>query len=152
MKRYISFILAAVLVLPALFSCKKEEAVSVPSGISGQWHLTSWNGKAPKGFDIYLELLSDGTFNLYQQTETSLYTHLTGNYTADGSTLSGTYSDGASWSASYDWSLGESDASLVLISLNVESLTSIYTRSDIPDSVRTPHFTKASGEGVERFL
>lgn len=152
MKRYISFILAAVLLLPALFSCSREETVQVPSGITGQWHLKSWNGKTPRGFDIYLELLSDGTFNLYQQTETSLYTHLTGNYSSDGSTLSGTYSDGVEWRTSYGWSLGEGDASLVLISLDAESLKSIYTRSDIPDSVRIPHFTKASGEGGVRFL
>ncbi len=154
MKKYIAFIIAAVLALPLMFSCKKDSRPDIASGVTGQWHLTSWNGKTPKGFDVWMELSADGTFTLWQQTATAAYSRLDGTFTSEGNILDGIYTDGTEWSSTYSYSLSESDTKLVLVSLNDESVTSIYSREEIPESVRTPLFSKASaGEsGIFLFL
>lgn len=154
MKRYIAFIFAAVLALPLAFSCKKDSAPDIAPGATGQWHLTSWNGKAPKGFDIWMELLPDGTCTIWQQTVTSTYVRLDGTFSVSGNVLSGVYSDGIPWICDYEYSLPETGSQLVLVSLNGESVTSVYSREEVPESVRTPLFTKASDDesGTFRFL
>ena len=88
MKRYIAFIFAVILALPLTFSCKKDSTPDIATGATGQWHLTSWNGKAPKGFDIWMELLPDGTCTMWQKTVTSTYTRLDGTFSASGNILS----------------------------------------------------------------
>lgn len=154
MKRYIAFIIAAALALPLLFSCKKDSKPDIASGVTGQWHLTSWNGKVPKGIDVWMELSSDGTFKLWQQTSTSAYSRLDGTFTTEGNVLDGVYSDGTGWSSAYSYSLSDSDTKLTFVSLNDEAVTSIYTRAEIPESVRTPLFSKASADesDIFRFL
>lgn len=154
MKRYIAFIFAVILALPLTFSCKKDSTPDIATGATGQWHLTSWNGKAPKGFDIWMELLPDGTCTIWQKTVTSTYTRLDGTFSASGNILSGVYSDGIPWNCDYEYSLPETGNQLVLMSLNGESVTSIYTREEIPESVRTPLFSKASANesDIFRFL
>lgn len=85
----------------------QEVEVSV-ANVSHPWVLTSWSANGAEGMTdntaIYLELLNNNTFKLYQKNVNFAGVVLfEGNYTLDAAakTITGKYSDGESWSATY---------------------------------------------------
>ena len=82
MKKYIYFLFAAALLILSAGCSKDDDGPAViDSGIVGEWRQTKWNNEAQADFDIYIEFLSDGTFNIYQKVETSAYMRYSGNFT-----------------------------------------------------------------------
>lgn len=142
MKRYFLQILAAVTALFCLSGCHKDDVVNISTAEVGEWHLVEWNGAEPQNFDIYLELLSDGTFNLYQKLQSADYSHFGGTYSLSGGYLDGVYDDGTAWTCRYSYSLDGSGDRLTLISCDDEAVQSIYERTDIPEDVRTGLFDR----------
>ncbi len=140
MKKIIMPFFVAALSLLLLSGCRKDDPVNINSAETGSWHLVEWNGAVPESFDIYLELLSDGTFNLYQRLQTSDYEHLGGTFTLGGGFLNGIYDDGTTWTCRYSYSLNGTEDRLTLISDDAQAIKSIYERTDIPDDVRTGLF------------
>ena len=140
MKRNILLSFFALAALTLLASCQKDGAERITSAEVGQWHLVEWNGEAPENFDIYLELLSDGTFNLYQKLQSSDYTHFNGSFTLEGGYLGGVYDDGSLWTTRYSYALSDSDRRLTLRSCDSQTIESVYERAEIPSEVRTGLF------------
>lgn len=134
MKKHIFHLLAATLLLFFSGCSKSDEGPKVAPSVVGEWHLTSWNGAAPTEFDIYMELKSDGTFDLYQKVSTSRYEWLTGSFTATQDRLTGRYSDGEPWSTAYTYAV--SGDKLTMTSQTGTPVESVYTKSPIPDGVR----------------
>ena len=101
----------------ALVGCGNDDKGSdgpkpiVQTSIVGKWHLVNWCGSAPE-FDVYLEFGEDGTFNIYQQTWEFNYEHFTGSYVVENGILTGVYSNGADWTASYRHEVGNSKMTL----------------------------------------
>lgn len=139
MKRILNIILAAVLLL-GVASCGKDKP-EVKAGLAGEWQLVSWNNATPVAYSVYLELLSDGSFNLYQKVSTSTYERRTGTFNSAGGVLKGKYSSGDSWGSDYDFSV--SGDVLTLTSRADATVVSIYKRASIPEDVRNAPITKA---------
>ena len=68
MKKYIYSLFAAVLFLFSA-GCSKDDdgSKNIDSGVVGEWHQTKWSNEAYADFDVYVEFLSDGTFNIFQK-------------------------------------------------------------------------------------
>ena len=148
MKRILNIILSIALLAGAV-SCSKDNP-EVKAGLAGEWKLVSWNGSTPDAYTIYLELLSDGSFNLYEKYQTSSYERRIGTFDSAGDVLKGKYSDGTPWGADYDFEL--SGDVLTLTSSTDISVVSIYKRSTIPDEVRNAPVTKTPAEGGLKVL
>ncbi len=135
MKKIIYILLAAA-GLAACWSCSKEEAPAVEQGITGEWHLETWNDNATgEDFDLYLELGADGSFNSFERIVTSVFVRYSGTYTATGGVITGTYSDGELW-ATYSYELSDGDKTLTLTSNGKEKDVHVFSRTDIPGEVR----------------
>ena len=148
MKKYIFHLLAATLLI-FFAGCSKDDNPTVAPEIAGEWHLATWNGETPTDFDVYMELLSNGSFNIFQKVETSLYVHYTGTFRVMDNQLSGRYSDGVEWSSSYTYAI--SGGTLTLTSPNSE--VSIYKKTTIPQEVRGAAAAQpASRADLPRFL
>ena len=80
MKKYIYFLIAVSACLFVGCSDDDDNTVTIDSGVVGEWQLIEWNGNKAEDFDVYLELLSDGSFNLYQRVEYSYYEHFAGTF------------------------------------------------------------------------
>lgn len=85
-----------------------EEVPVTLENISHPWVLTSWEANGAEGLTdntaIYLELLSNKSFKLYQKNVNITGVILfEGTYTldAEAKTITGKYSDGENWSATY---------------------------------------------------
>ena len=74
MKKYIYSLFAAVLFLFSA-GCSKDDdgSKNIDSGVVGEWHQTKWSNEAYADFDVYVEFLSDGTFNIFQKVETPTF-------------------------------------------------------------------------------
>ncbi|WP_308503112.1 lipocalin family protein [uncultured Alistipes sp.] len=148
MKKYIFHLLAATL-LVFFAGCSKDDGAKVAPSVVGEWHLATWNGETPTDFDVYMELLSNGSFNIYQKVETSLYVHYTGSFSATDNQLTGRYSDGVAWSSSYTYEI--SGETMTLTSTTSE--VSVYKRSTVPDEVRAAASAQPSSRtDLPRFL
>ncbi len=101
-------------------------------GIVGGWHLISFCGGSAEA-DIYMQLNSDKTFNLYQRTNSPTFVQFSGTYSLDESNtiISGRYSDGVAWANSYKYSIN-SNKELVFINTNNSTEISIYEPSAMP--------------------
>lgn len=124
-----------------LTGCKSDSKdTDVDSAVVGEWHLTSWSEASPDGFDVYVEFLSDGVFNLWQHVETSTYEHYSGTFSASGGRMSGTYDDGTAWAGTYGYSV--SGSTLTLTSSG--GTVSVYAKETVPDEVKNSPSSKAS--------
>ena len=130
-----------VLFAMALVGCGKDN----DDAIVGQWHLTSWNDSKPE-FEVYVEFKDGGQFNIYQQVWTLRYEHYTGTYSANKGVLSGNYSDGSSWLASYQYTLQDG-----VLKLYNNGEVSVYRACAIPAEVINEAAATRS-EGVVPFL
>ncbi|WP_290535906.1 lipocalin family protein [Alistipes sp.] len=150
MKTRIIQLLAATLLI-FFTSCSDDEGTTIAPSLTGEWHLTSWNSETPTDFDVYMELRTDGTFRIYQRVETSTYVCYTGNFNASDNRLTGRYSDGENWGASYTYEVAEQ--TLTLTSETADAEVSVYTKETIPDEVRNaPEVRSVLPEGFKRPL
>lgn len=117
--------------------------------IYGKWHLATMCGSAPE-FDVYIEFSKDGTFDIYQQVWSFTYEHFSGNFTLNGNVVSGTYSDGSEWTASYEYAVSNSKLSLTNTGNSDE--VAIYDACKIPAEVIEEATTATRSEGVVPFL
>jgi hypothetical protein len=98
----------AVMVIAAV-SCAKEDqglsVKSVDSTLVGDWHLTDTKVEGEvvtETADVYLSIMADGKFELYQKYSSQLrYTLYTGTCWSENGLLKGLYSDNTSWATSY---------------------------------------------------
>ncbi len=129
------------------------------------WHMTQWEiggatSEMPK--DVYVKFNTDGGFELYQDI-TGPFTKYTGTYSFDGTTLSGTYSDGQAWAHSYTVSgvskvtFESTDAAATMVMTATDDATnkSSFASGVIPAGViddATPYSTAATRGAEVRFL
>lgn len=115
--------------------------------LAGEWHLSSWDSNQTIG-DVYISFAADGTFDLYQLAYHAGYDHYTGRYSLehDGRLLTGVYSDNVPWATSYACGLDTAGTMLSLVSQNGENVTSVYTKTTIPDDVKNSVITKAAAD------
>ena len=100
--------------------------------IAGEWHCVVSDIDA----DIYLGLVSDNRFELYQKVGEGAYRLYRGTWKVDENKaiLSGKYNDGNAWAASYSVSI-DKDV-LTLTSENEAKEKSTYKKVSIPAEVK----------------
>ena len=142
--------LLGILLLPG---CKKSSPTAAET-IAGEWHLVSFEGREPSGFDAYLDLGADGTFILWQKVQSPRWQKYTGTYSAEWEILEGAYSDGTPWGSSYEYEHDGSAGRLVLTSIGEIRDTQEYLKQAVPDEVRenAEPVTKALGIEGGRLL
>lgn len=113
----------------------------------GDWHLTSFCGSAIEA-DIYLSLKDDDSFKLYQRSFDYPLTVYEGTYNFDGTTISGTYSDGVAWAASYSIAMN-GDNKMIWTNTSTSEV-SIYERCELPNL--TEKSSTRGATDVKRFL
>lgn len=145
MRKYIYSLFAVTLMLLAA-GCSKDDEGSkkVDPGVVGEWHQTKWNDESQADFDVYIEFLADGRFNIFQQVETSTYMKYSGGFQVEGKHLTGTYSSGESWRSSYDYELSGDGNTLTMTSTSSTAVVSIYTKTTIPEEVRNVREVRAA--------
>ena len=123
MKKYIYSLFAAVLFLFSA-GCSKDDdgSKNIDSGVVGEWRQTKWSNEAYADFDVYVEFLSDGTFNIFQKVETPTFVCYSGDFAVNGAQLSGRYRDKAE--------------------------ESVYTRTAIPEEVRNAPEVRSALSGA----
>ena len=97
MKKFLA-IFAFVALALTLNSCGEKGSngggAESKAQIVGEWHLVAWSEGKPEYLDVYLNLKSNSTFDLYQRIESHEYKKLTGRYLLSGNKLTGKYDDG----------------------------------------------------------
>lgn len=136
-----------------LSGCKKNSP-SAAETIAGEWHLVSFEGQTPAGYDAYLDLGADGTFVLWQKVQTPRWQKFMGTYSADWETIEGTYSDGTPWGSRYEYVFDGNAGSLVLTSIGEVRERQEYLKQDVPEEVKegAEAVTRASGMEGGRLL
>ena len=139
MKHKFYIIIAALLSVFALSSCRKEE--SKKTIVDGEWHMVVAEGATE---DVYLSFC-EGVFIIYQKTG-DLERHYTfnGTYTVQSGVLSGVYSDGTPFGSEYEAKV--SGGKLTLKALNGSEETVTYKKEAVPAEVKAnavPHVKAA---------
>ena len=111
-------------------------------------HQTKWSNEAYADFDVYVEFLSDGTFNIFQKVETPTFVCYSGDFAVNGAQLSGRYRDGEPWGASYAFELSGDGKTLTMISQTDKAEESVYTRTAIPEEVRNAPEVRSALSGA----
>ena len=114
--------------------------------IAGEWHCTVSDYDA----DIYLSLLSDKTFELYQKVGEGSHRLYKGTWAIDETTrvLSGKYNDGASWGSSYETTISEDKNSMTLSPKEAASKEDhVYKRCAIPAEVKKNCVIEVKSDG-----
>ena len=109
MKKLINILTGLAVIVIAAVSCAKEDqglsVKSVDSTLVGDWHLTDTKVEGEvvtETADVYLSIMADGKFELYQKYSSQLrYTLYTGTCWSENGLLKGLYSDNTSWATSY---------------------------------------------------
>lgn len=117
------------------------------SAIEGVWHLTEWRGATPP-FEVYMEITANGGINLYQRIESNYWEVFQSSAYINDGIISGTYTDGASWGASYAITTG--DNTMTWVDTTDSNDISVYTRSELPHHM--PMAPTRSSFIEERFL
>lgn len=128
MKRLIYIVTFA---LAALVGCDKENS-KVPSleqRIQGEWRGSEISVDAA----IYIGIMADGTFELYQKMASEGFELRRGTWSLDSDILSGAYNDGEAWAASYKVSAG---STLTLVSQAEGGETNVYIPCAIPEEIK----------------
>ena len=149
MKKYIYSLFAAVLFLFSA-GCSKDDdgSKNIDSGVVGEWHQTKWSNEAYADFDVYVEFLSDGTFNIFQKVETPTFVCYSGDLADNGAQHSGGDRDGEPWGASYAFELSGDGKTLTMISQTDKAEESVYTRTAIPEEVRNAPEVRSALSGA----
>ena len=119
------------------------------TALAGTWHLSEWRGTAPS-FDVYLSISEDGVVSLYQRLESREWELFYSTVTYADNTLWGTYTDGTAWSASYSVTL-DGDKMTWVDTADPTDI-SVYTRTELPDSLPTATTEATRTTTAERFL
>lgn len=131
------YILLTLLGLCSFAGCSSSDD-TVPAlygQLTGEWHLTTWNGTTPASFDAYMALNADGTFTIYQKIEQANYQKFVGSYRLSGTLLSGIYSDNTPWGSTYSVVIDDANK-LTLTSNSPVVEVSVYIKAAIPDDVK----------------
>ncbi len=103
--KYILILLASF----GLLSCKGDEDVTKAIDIAGEWELVDCQTKSitigDQIIEVYFTFNQDNTFNLRQRLGAGRYREYSGTWKLEGTLLTGNYSDGKAWGASYQISL-----------------------------------------------
>ena len=101
--------------------------------VVGDWRLAYINGKEATGVEVFLSIVKGGSFTLYQRSGSAGLVTFTGTwtYTAATKVLSGVYSDGTAWGASYYASITD-EGMLKLVNTANENEVAIYQTSTLP--------------------
>ena len=118
------------------------------STITGTWHLTSWRGVEPS-FDVYLDITEDGVVTLWQRIESREWECFYSTADIVGGIISGTYTDGVQWGASY--SVTVSGDTMTWIDTADSTDISVYTRSALPEGIEA-NVKRAAAKREKRFL
>ncbi|MGM9785558.1 MAG: lipocalin family protein [Candidatus Cryptobacteroides sp.] len=123
-----------ILILTSLIlasSCNKTPAPKTP-GIAGTWELieVQYTKSAQIGdqtIQVVIEFAAEGTFSMSQILGDGRAREYTGNWTLADDTLSGTYSDGKPWGATYKVSVDGDTMSMIPMDKSAPE-TYIYKR------------------------
>ena len=111
----------------------KEETLA--EKIVGEWHCVVSDIDA----DIYLALMSDSTFELYQKVGEGSHRLYRGSWSMNETsrTLSGRYNDGTEWGSSYETAVSEDKNSMTLVPKAATAKEEhVYRREAVPASVK----------------
>jgi len=150
------YFLLAICVL-AFVSCKSnepEESASskLAKAMAGTWNLISMTDTRAVSIgneqvEVYVVFQVDetttstatkaattasdptGTFSLYQMLGTGRFRSYKGSWTLSGTTLTGVYSNGTPWGATYEVTLDDENTRLTLAA---PTETCVYTRTTLP--------------------
>ncbi|MBQ3245970.1 MAG: lipocalin family protein [Bacteroidales bacterium] len=117
--RNIIYVILAVLTMAG---CKKE---SKPLDITGTWELVDIKTRAAQlgdqTMEVFITFKSDDTYIVSQKIGQGRYHEYSGKWKLAGTTLSGDYSDGSKWGATYDVSVTDDQMTLTPQLDNAES-------------------------------
>lgn len=125
--------IATAVLFAAVVSCEKEtekKIDKITESLCREWYLSN----EAVDMEVYMNFNPDGTFELYQRLGTSSFTHFKGTWNLDGETLSGKYSDGQHWGASYQ--VAFYDKFMTLTSMTEIQETYTYTEKSVPDELK----------------
>lgn len=114
----------------ALTGCKKESQPTLKDQICGEWRGAELTADA----GIYINIISNGTFELYQKLEGDRFELRKGQWNLDGDVLSGIYNDQEPWAAAYKVSVVGN--TLTMVAQDGTGETNVYVKTDIPDGVK----------------
>lgn len=118
------------------------------SDIAGTWHLTQWRGAEPS-FDVYLSITEDGIVTLWQRIESREWQRYYSTAVIENGVISGTYTDGVAWGASYNVTLG--NETMTWVNTADSDDISVYSRAELPEGF-TPAQSATRTTNRVRFL
>lgn len=132
MKKIALFIMSALLLAGCGGSDSGGGKTPIPVDVTGEWELTDITVKSAlvgdQTADVYLKFQA-GEFTIYQKIGEGRPKVFTGTYSLTENLLSGKYSDGKSWGASYDV---EIEGSVMRLTTHGGKETDTYRKSSIP--------------------
>lgn len=135
-KNFVVAAIAVIMMLMLSVSCGEKEPKVID--ITGTWNLTSIETRSAQfgdqTVDVYVTFFRDGTFNLHQQVGAGRFQSFSGTWVLDGSMLSGKYSNGNAWGATYEAEVLDGGDVLVLTSQGTVQEVDTYRKCDsVPD-------------------
>lgn len=118
------------------------------SDIAGTWCLTQWRGTEPS-FDVYLSITENGIVTLWQRIESREWQRYYSTAVIENGVISGTYTDGVAWGASYNVTLG--NETMTWVNTADSGDISVYTRAELPEGF-TPAQSATRTTNRVRFL
>lgn len=120
-----------------MVSCKEEQPKVLD--ITGQWELadivdTKSVQIGSETVEIYIDFKADNTFELWQKLGEGRHRKHEGTWTLTESVLTGKYSDGKAWGASYE--VSREEGTLTMSEQKAGLQTYIYNTCTIPDSLK----------------
>ena len=134
MRRYLLHLMSVIALMVGVTGCVENEQLQPEKFELEQcWGLKSFCG-TPVDADILIDFEEGGEFTIYQRTQESKYIVFTGTYEADeaNSLLTGEYSDGTSWSRSYNYTVDKVARELALVSVEMADEVSVYEPAKLP--------------------
>ena len=135
MKLKIMILLAVSLIMA---SCGSEKQPKVLD-ITGQWELadivdTKSVQIGSEKIEIYIDFKEDNTFSLWQKLGEGRHKKYEGTWTLTETVLTGKYSDGKAWGASYE--VSREEGTLTMSEQKAGMQTYIYNSCTIPSSLK----------------
>lgn len=127
--KYICILSAVIAMITA---CGEKPAQTVTLKIVGSWELTDiqYTKAAQIGgetVEVRLVFDADGSFSMSQMLGEGRFVDYSGSWVLDGEILSGKYSDGKDWGASYSISVDDRTLSMIPVGKDAPE-TYVYTR------------------------
>ena len=127
--KYICILSAVIAMITA---CGEKPAQTVTLKIVGSWELTDiqYTKAAQIGgetVEVRLVFDADGSFSMSQMLGEGRFVDYSGSWVLDGEILSGTYSEGKVWGASYSISVDDRTLSMIPVGKDAPE-TYVYTR------------------------